>query len=60
MGPTISVAIRLLLHRVAEEKRMPFKLTVPNAKSRQAMQELIEGKGKRSAFAAALFGDLGL
>lgn len=58
MGLTISDAIRLLLLRVADEKRLPFDVKVPNAKSRQAMQDLAEGKGKRSASAAALFKDL--
>ena len=60
MGLTISDAIRLLLLRVADEKRLPFEVKVPNAKSRQAMQELVERKGKRSAPAAALFKDLGI
>ncbi len=60
MGLTISDAIRLLLLRVAEEKRLPFEVTVPNAKSRLAMKELAGGKGKRSASAAALFKDLGI
>jgi DNA-damage-inducible protein J len=60
MGLTISDAIRLLLLRVADEKRLPFEVKVPNAKSRQAMQELVEGKGKRSPSAAALFKDLGI
>jgi DNA-damage-inducible protein J len=60
MGLTISDAIRLLLLRVADEKRLPFEVKVPTAKSRQAMQELVEGKGKRSASAAALFKDLGI
>jgi addiction module RelB/DinJ family antitoxin len=60
MGLTISDAIRLLLLRVAEEKRLPFEVKVPNAKSRVAMKELAEGKGKRSTSAAALFKDLGI
>jgi DNA-damage-inducible protein J len=60
MGLTISDAIRLLLLRVAEEQRLPFDVEVPNAKSRQAMRELAEGSGKRSASAAALFKDLGI
>jgi DNA-damage-inducible protein J len=60
MGLTISDAIRLLLMRVADEKRLPFEVKVPNAKSRLAMQELVEGKGKRSTSAAALFKDLGI
>jgi DNA-damage-inducible protein J len=60
MGLTISDAIRLLLLRVADEKRLPFEVKVPNAKSRRAMQELAVGKGKRSASAAALFKELGI
>lgn len=60
MGLTISDAIRLLLLRVAEEKRLPFDVKVPNAASRLAMQELNDGKGKRSGSAAALFKDLGI
>lgn len=60
MGLTISDAIRLLLLRVADEKRLPFEVKVPNAKSRQAMQELADGKGKPSASAAALFKGLGI
>lgn len=60
MGLTISDAIRLLLLRVAEEKRLPFEVKVPNAKSRLAMKELVEGKGRRSASATALFKDLGI
>jgi DNA-damage-inducible protein J len=60
MGLTISDAIRLLLLRVAEEKRLPFEVKVPNTKSRLAMKELAEGKGRRSASATALFKDLGI
>jgi DNA-damage-inducible protein J len=60
MGLTISDAIRLLLVRVAEEKRLPFEVKVPNIASRSAMQSLADGKGKRSTSAAALFKDLGI
>jgi DNA-damage-inducible protein J len=60
MGLTISDAIRLLLLRVADEKRLPFEVKVPNAKSRLAMRQLAAGKGKRSASTAALFKDLGI
>ena len=35
MGLTISDAIRLLLLRVADEKRLPFDVKVPNAESRR-------------------------
>ena len=58
MGLTISDAIRLLLLRVAEEKRLPFEVKVPNAESQLAMQELVEGRGQRSDSATALFRDL--
>ena len=60
MGLTISDAIRLLLLRVADEKRLPFDVKVPNAQSRRAMTELRKDKGKRSPSAAALFKDLGI
>jgi DNA-damage-inducible protein J len=60
MGLTISDAIRLLLLRVADEKRLPFEVKVPNAKSRRAMKELAEGKGRRSSSAATLSKDLGI
>jgi DNA-damage-inducible protein J len=45
---------------VAQEKRLPFEVKVPNVKSRLAMKELAEGRGKRSASAVALFKDLGI
>jgi DNA-damage-inducible protein J len=60
MGLTISDAIRLLLLRVADEKRLPFEVKVPNAESRLAITELRAGKGKRSTTAAGLFKDLGI
>jgi DNA-damage-inducible protein J len=60
MGLTISDAIRLLLLRVAEERRLPFEVKAPNARSRRAMNELHAGKGRRSRSAAALFKDLGI
>jgi DNA-damage-inducible protein J len=40
MGLSISDAIRLLMLRVAEERRLPFAVQVPNAASRQATKEL--------------------
>jgi DNA-damage-inducible protein J len=60
MGLTISDVIRMLLTRVAKEKRLPFEVKAPNAKSRLATKELADGRGKRSASAAALFKDLGI
>jgi DNA-damage-inducible protein J len=60
MGLSISDAIRLLMLRIADEQRLPFAIEVPNAESRQAMQELAGGKGRRSKSPAALFKDLGI
>ncbi|MDE0060114.1 MAG: type II toxin-antitoxin system RelB/DinJ family antitoxin [Defluviicoccus sp.] len=59
MGLTMSDAIRLLLLRVADEKRLPFNVQVPNATTRRAMKELEAGKGKRFASAEKLFEDIG-
>jgi DNA-damage-inducible protein J len=58
MGLTISDAIRILLLRVADEKRLPFEVKIPNSESRQAMRDLRAGKGKKSASAAQLFKEL--
>ncbi len=60
MGLSISDAIRLLLLRVADEKRLPFAVTVPNEATAKAIRELEAGKGKKFATADELFDDLGL
>ena len=60
MGVSVSAAIRLLLLRVAEEKRLPFAVRVPNVATVKAMEELREGKGKRFGNAEELFRDLGV
>ena len=60
MGLSVSDAIRMMLRRIAEEKRLPFEVTVPNAESREAIAELEAGKGKRFKSAEALFDDLGI
>ena len=60
MGLSVSAAIRLLLLRVAEEKRLPFAVRVPNVATVKAMEELREGKGKRFGNAEELFRDLGV
>lgn len=58
MGLSISDAIRLLMLRVADEKRLPFEVRVPNAKTRKAMAELEAGKGKRFKTVKTLMDDL--
>ena len=60
MGLSVSDAIRLLLLRIAEEKRLPFAVKVPNSTTLKAMKELDEGKGKRFNNADELFRDLGI
>jgi len=58
MGLSISDAIRLLMLRVADERRLPFEVRVPNAATRKAMAELEAGKGERFASVEALMADL--
>ena len=60
MGLSVSDAIRLLLVRVADEKRLPFAVQVPSVTTLKAMKELNEGKGKRFGKAEDLFRDLGI
>lgn len=60
MGLSVSDAIRLLMLRVADEKRLPFAVQVPNATTLKAMEELDSGKGKRFSGEQDLFDDLGL
>ncbi|MDR2160584.1 MAG: type II toxin-antitoxin system RelB/DinJ family antitoxin [Desulfovibrio sp.] len=45
MGLSVSDAIRILLIRVAEERRLPFEVKVPNATTRRAIAELEAGGG---------------
>jgi len=59
MGLSISDAIRLLLLRVADEKRLPFEVKVPNKTTRKAMEELDQGKGKKFSSVDEMFADLG-
>lgn len=58
MGLSVSDAIRLLMLRIADERRLPFEVKVPNATTRKAMAELEEGKGKRFTSIKSLMTDL--
>ncbi len=58
MGLSVSDAIRLMLLRVADEKRLPFAIQVPNPTTVRAMKELEDGKGKRFESAEELFRDV--
>lgn len=58
MGLSISDAIRLLMLRVANERRLPFDVKVPNTITRKAIAELEAGKGKRFASVDDVMADL--
>jgi DNA-damage-inducible protein J len=58
MGLSISDAIRLLMVRVADERRLPFEVKVPNVATRKAIVELESGKGIRFDSVDALMADL--
>lgn len=58
MGLSISDAIRLLMLRVADERRLPFEVKAPNASTRKAIKELEAGKGKKFSNLDALMADL--
>lgn len=58
MGLSVSDAIRLLMLRIADERRLPFDVKAPNAKTRKAIAELEAGKGKRFTSVDALMADL--
>ena len=58
MGLSISDAIRLLMLRIVAERRLPFEVKAPNARTRKAIGELEAGKGKRFTSVRALMTDL--
>ena len=58
MGLSLSDAIRLLMFRIADERRLPFEVKAPNARTLKAIAELEAGKGERFDSVAALMADL--
>lgn len=58
MGLSVSDAIRLLMHRVADEHRLPFEIKEPNAEARQAIDELDAGQGQYHDSVDGLVADL--
>ena len=58
MGLSISDAIRMLMLRIADEKQLPFVVTVPNSTTKKAIAELESGRGKRFKTSKALMKDL--
>ena len=57
-GLSVSDAIRLLMLRIADERRLPFEVKVPNSVTRKALVELEGGEGKRFANVEDLMTDL--
>ncbi len=60
MGLSLSDAIRLLMLRIADEKRLPFAVHVPNSTTTKALAELDAGKGKAFSSADEMCKDLGV
>lgn len=58
MGLSISDAIRLLMLRIADERKLPFEVKAPNTKTKKAISELEAGKGIRFSGIDDLMADL--
>lgn len=58
IGLSTSDVIRLVMMRVADEGRLPFEVKTPNVTTRNAIEELETGRGKRFKSAEAMFNDL--
>lgn len=58
MGLSVSDVIRMLMLRIAKERRLPFDVRVPNAVTRGAFAELETGKGEKFANVDDLMADL--
>lgn len=58
MGLSVSDAIRLLMLRIADERRMPFEVRVPNKTTINAINELELGKSKSFKDVKSLMADL--
>ena len=58
MGLSVSDAIRLLILRIADERRMPFEIKAPNVATRKAIGELEAKKGKPFTSVDDLLADL--
>lgn len=54
MGLSASEAVRLLFHRIAVDQAFPLELKVPNARTREAMDEVEQMvKDRKSRFESA-------
>jgi len=60
MGISVSDAVRMMLHRVAVERALPFEVKAPNAITAKALADDAAGRGKKYASREELYQDLGL
>ena len=58
IGIDTSTAFRLLMHRIAKEKVLPFELHKPNEETLEALRELRDGQSKRFESINDLMADL--
>ena len=58
IGLTVSDAFRLMMVRIATEKRLPFELLVPNAETIEAMKAARRGEVSTVGSVEGLMADL--
>jgi DNA-damage-inducible protein J len=58
MGLSVSDAIRLLMIRVADDRRLPFAIKAPKEKTKRAIAELEAGNGVKFSSVDDLMADL--
>ena len=58
MGLSVSDAIRMLMVRIADERRLPFDVIAPNPVTRAAMVELDAGNAEKFTSVETLMADL--
>ncbi len=60
LGLSVSKSFDLFYRQVIAQRGLPFELHVPNEKTRKAIEDSRQGKGKRFSTAQELFDDLGI
>ena len=60
LGLSVSKSFELFYRQVIAQRGLPFELHVPNEKTRKAIEDSRQGKGKKFSTAQELFDDLGI
>ncbi|MBC2696531.1 MAG: type II toxin-antitoxin system RelB/DinJ family antitoxin [Desulfobacteraceae bacterium] len=60
LGLSVSKSFELFYRQVIAHRGLPFELNVPNEKTRKAIEDSRQGRGKRFSTAQELFDDLGI